>query len=295
MSRELFVLRVLHCRLPKAFERASKASRETCLREAPWSRHIKAAIVPSREDLVATRVSRCTVPSDRKSQPEVSEKSALFGRHPLFRELGHEIRDRLGAYATTKNVSRGKTVFSKGDPGTCLFAVWTGAVEIMVPSSQGKSAVFNLVREGEIFGEVALLDGGPRTADAVAFTECKLLAIERRDFLSLLRLHPDVSIRLIQVLCARLRQTTEQVEDLMFLDLKRRLIKTLLRLSKTEGCDGRIVISQSKLSEIVGLSREMINKQLQVWAADGWIRLERRCITVLRADALTRIVEKEKD
>ena len=79
----------------------------------------------------------------------------------------------------------------------------------------------------------------------------------------------------------------------MFLDLRSRLVKTLLRLLQTESSDGRIVISQSELSEIVGLSREMINKQLQIWVRDGWIQLERRCITIVRPDALARIVGQE--
>lgn len=227
-----------------------------------------------------------------KTNPDVRDKIALLECHPLFREFGTEECYRLANYATTRHVERGKTIFSKGEAGSSLFAVSSGTVEVVVPSAEGKNAVVNLIGEGEIFGEIALLDGGPRTADALAFTDCTLMAIERRDFLALLRANPEVTIKLLQVLCARLRQTTEQVEDLMFLDLKGRLVKTLLRLSKSANPAGQIAISQSELSQIVGLSREMINKQLQVWAREGWITLARRRIVVERPDELARIVEE---
>jgi CRP-like cAMP-binding protein len=221
---------------------------------------------------------------------EPSDKSALLARHPLFRELGPDVLGRLATYATTRTISRGTTLFAKGDPGDCLYAVVKGSMQVMVPSLEGKNAVVNLIGEGGILGEIALLDGHPRTADAIAFSDCTLMVIERREFIPLLRDNPDVMLRLLEVLCARLRRTTEQVEDLMFLDLQSRLAKTLLRLSTMAGCDGAIEISQSDLGQFVGLSREMINKQLQIWAKDDWIRLDRRKITVLNKGALERIV-----
>jgi len=216
------------------------------------------------------------------------DKAALLGRHPLFRELEPEIRERIVCYATMKDVPRGTMIFAKGDAGSCLFAVCSGVVQITAASTTGKSAVFNHVRDGEIFGEIALLDGQPRTADAVAFTDARLMVIERRDFIPLLHSHPDIAIKLLELLCSRLRRTSEQVEDVMFLDLKNRLVKTLLRLSQTS-VDGAIAISQNDLSQIVGMSREMINKQLQIWAKEGWIALQRRRVVVLRPDALARI------
>lgn len=234
------------------------------------------------------------VQSERKTNtnPDVREKMTLFERHPLFREFRTEERSRLARYATTRQVKRGKTIFSKGEVGTSLFAVCSGMVEVVIPSTEGKNAVVNLIGEGEIFGEIALLDGGPRTADALAFSDCELMAIERRDFLALLRENPEVTIKLLEVLCARLRRTTEQVEDLMFLDLKSRLVKTLLRLSKSAKPPCHIAISQTELSQIVGFSREMTNKQLRLWAKEGWITLARRRIIVDRPDALARIVEE---
>lgn len=189
-----------------------------------------------------------------------------------------------------KVLTRGTTIFLKGDPGTCLFVLWRGSVQVTNTSNDGKCVLLNQIEEGEIFGEIALLDGQPRTADAIAFADCNLMIIERRDFVPLLRSNPDVTIKMLEIVCSRLRRTTEHVEDLMFMDLRSRLAKTLLRLSLGATCNQPIAISQSELSRIVGLSREMINKQLQVWVRDGYIELERRRLVVLRPDLLGKIV-----
>jgi len=230
---------------------------------------------------------------DQHQAVSLSEKLALLRRHTLFRELDPTICERLAAKAATRVSRRGTMIFAKGDAGTCLFAVMSGIVQITAASTEGKSAVFNQIRAGEIFGEIALLDGQPRTADAAALTDCILTVIERRDFLPLLHGFPDVAVKLLELLCSRLRRTSEQVEDIMFLDLERRLIKTLLRLSKTTTPAGQISISQSELSQIAGLSREMTNKQLQVWVKRGWITLAHRRIVVERPDDLARIALDE--
>jgi CRP/FNR family cyclic AMP-dependent transcriptional regulator len=227
---------------------------------------------------------------DQSSAANPSQ-TALLVNHFLFRDLGPAIHERLRSLARIRRIARGTTIFSKGDPGTSLFAVASGSVRMTALSPHGKNAVFNLIHEGEIFGEIALLDGKPRTADAVAFTDCSLMVIERRDFMPLLHDHPEVTLRLLEVLCSRLRKTTEQVEDILFLDLKSRLLKTLLRLAETEG--GEITISQDHLSQMVGMSREMINKQLQVWVKSGWIGLARRRIRILDPQALARVLEAE--
>jgi CRP/FNR family cyclic AMP-dependent transcriptional regulator len=240
----------------------------------------------------AQREARSSV-SRREGQSGTAstDHTALLAKHSLFRDLDPAIHAQLSSHAKPKAVDRGATIFSKGDAGASLFAVASGTVQVTTLSPNGKSAVFNLIHEGEIFGEIALIDGGPRTADAVAFTDCTLLVIERRHFMPLLRSYPDLTIRLLEVLCSRLRRTTEQVEDLLFLDLSSRLVKTLLRLSRMGTAE--IAISQDDLSQIVGLSREMINKQLQVWAKNEWISLSRRRITVRRPEALARLAAED--
>ena len=122
-------------------------------------------------------------------------------------------------------IAAGATIFERGGPGDGLFAVLAGTVRISNQSADGKDAVFNLIKAGEIFGEIALLDGRERTADAQAATDCTLLKIDRRDFIPLLTGQPELAMKLIELLCARLRHTSEQVEDMLFLDLSRRFLR----------------------------------------------------------------------
>jgi CRP/FNR family cyclic AMP-dependent transcriptional regulator len=219
-----------------------------------------------------------------------SDKLALLRRHPLFGAIAPELLARLSAYATTRTVPRGDTIFAKGDPGNSLYAVCAGTVKISVPSADGKDAVFNLVGEGEIFGEIALLDGQPRTADATALTDCELMVIERRDFLDLVRNQPEIALKLMEVLCARLRHTSEQVEDVLFLDLPGRLAKILLQLTaKAELPVRRVTMTQREIGQMIGMSRESTNKQLRDWEDRRWVRLERGGIVVLEPDALAAV------
>jgi CRP/FNR family transcriptional regulator, cyclic AMP receptor protein len=148
----------------------------------------------------------------------------------------------------TKTVRRGTNIFAKGDPGTSLYAIGEGTVKISVSTVDGKDAVFNVLRKGAIFGEIALLD-------ATAETDCELFVIERRDFLPLLREEPDIALRIIEILCSRLRRTTEQAEEVMSLDLPSRLAKALMRLveADTAGMQERkISITQRDLGNIIG-------------------------------------------
>lgn len=222
------------------------------------------------------------------------DKLALLQRHPLFGVLGTDLLKRLSAQATTRRVKRGIEIFEKGDPGTALFAVIAGTVKIGVPSADGREAVFNLMREGEIFGEVALLDGRPRTAGAIAMTDCELMVIERRDFIAFVHQYPEVALKLIEVLCARLRLQSERFEEATFLNLPTRLARTLLRLladADPKPPDGKLAITQLQISQMVGTSRESTNKQLRAWSKRRWVRLERGSIFVLNPDALAAIAE----
>jgi CRP/FNR family transcriptional regulator, cyclic AMP receptor protein len=229
--------------------------------------------------------------------PRTFDKRSLLLAHPLFGRLGPELVDRLSSYAVTKSVKRGATIFAKGDPGNSLFAVCSGSVKITAPSADGKDAVFNVLKEGDIFGEIALLDGHPRTADAVAATDCELLVIERRNFVPLVHSHPEIALKLIEVLCERIRRTSEQVEDVTFLDLPTRLAKALLRLSKgAQSQDGAMIhITQREIGQMIGMSRESTNKQLRSWEQRKWLRLERGGIVVLVPKALAAVAAADVD
>jgi CRP/FNR family cyclic AMP-dependent transcriptional regulator len=221
------------------------------------------------------------------------DKRAVLREHPLFGGLNADVIERLASYARTRSLDAGTTIFAKGDPGTSLFAVCAGTVKISNQSHQGKDAVFNLINAGEIFGEIALLDGQPRTAEAVALSDCELMVIDRRDFIPLVKSEPEIALKLIEVLCARLRHTSEQVEDVLFLDLPARLAKTLVWLAKRASASPqgsqKVAITQREIGQIIGMSRESTNKQLRAWEERQWIRLERGAVFVLAPDRLGEI------
>jgi CRP/FNR family cyclic AMP-dependent transcriptional regulator len=226
------------------------------------------------------------------------DKRHILETHPIFGALDRQALDRLSAYAVRRTVKRGATIFAKGDSGTTLFAVCSGTVKITAQSPGGREALFNIIREGAIFGEIALLDGQPRTADAAAITDCELMVIERREFESLVYERPEITLKLFEVLCARLRRTTEQLEDLMFLDLQARLAKTLLRFAldpQPSRSGGRVSLTQRNISEIIGISRESVNKQLRVWEKNGWLLLKHGGIEVLASEPLAAIASTISD
>jgi CRP/FNR family cyclic AMP-dependent transcriptional regulator len=220
-----------------------------------------------------------------------SAKSAKLRAHALFGGLGSEVIDRLAACANIKKVASGTTIFLKDEPGTGLFAVSEGVVKISVPSKDGREAVLNLVYAGEVFGEIALLDGRTRTADATAMTDCELIVVDRRDFTALVRDDPKIALAMIGLLCARLRWASQQFEEVIFLNLPGRLAKLLGRLGVKSASDGphKLSITQRELSQLTNSSRESINKQLQIWARLKWLRLERGGIVVLAPDAIAAI------
>jgi CRP-like cAMP-binding protein len=212
------------------------------------------------------------------------DRRDIFAAHPLFEGLGPTAIEALAGRARVERMRRGKTLFRKGDPGSSLMAVLQGRIKICVAAPSGREAVLNLIGPGQVFGEIALLDAGPRTADAVALAETELLVLERRDLLPLMRAHPDIALRIMAVLCRRLRKTSEQVEDAFFLDLAGRLAKALLRLAagEAEGAAGPVVleVTQRQLAEMTGASRESVNKQLKAWQRAGLLRLAKSRIEI---------------
>src|ERR1700716_1406465 len=235
---------------------------------------------------------------DGRTTGVVPDKLALLRNHFLFRDLPVPVLEHLGSYMKTRKVAKGATIFSKGDAGTGLLGVLSGAVKVSIASAEGKDIVLNIFREGEIFGEIALLDGRPRTADAAAMSDCELIVIERRDFVPFLSSHPDVTIKFIEILCSRLRRTSEQVQDVTFLNLPTRLAKALLQLTSSEqgGAPGRkVAITQREISQMIGRSRESTNKQLRAWVKRGWVRLERGGVSVVAPDKLAAIAAEGSD
>jgi CRP/FNR family transcriptional regulator, cyclic AMP receptor protein len=236
------------------------------------------------------------VPQDKNAAPRSVARSTLsvLRNHPIFCDLEPEALDQLCRYAKHSTLKRGGAIFSKGDPGNCLFAVISGTVKISISSADGRSAILNLISAGGIFGEMSVLDGQARSADATANTNCEIFAIDRREFLPFMRSQPALAMKFIELLCTRLRWTSDQVEQIILQNLPGRLAGALIRLTEKDKLApaGRtIAITQQEISEMVGMTRESINKQLRVWAARNWVRLEHGAIVVLDTVPLQALAE----
>jgi len=229
------------------------------------------------------------MPNDPKLKTANSavDKNALRA-HPLFQVLEVTALEQLAGFAKKRAVKKGTTIFAKGDRGGSLFFVVRGTVKIGVTSADGRGAVFNFINENEIFGEIALLDGLERTADALANTDCELLVIDRRDFIPFLQQHPPLATKLIELLCARIRWISDHVEQVIFPELSVRLAKALLRLAEKQKptTSPRLLITQQEISEMVGMSRETINKQLQEWVDQKLIQIQRGAIILIDLEPL---------
>jgi CRP-like cAMP-binding protein len=225
----------------------------------------------------------------------LDEAHRLLGKCILFRGLSDEERKGLVSQARIRNFSSGETIFPMGASGDSMMAVLTGTVRISVPSPEGKEIVLAILQPGELLGEIALLDGKDRTADAHAMGACSLAILDRRAVLAFLERHPSSYLGLIEVLCGRLRQTDQQIAEIVFLDLPTRLAKTLLRMAAVaRGPTGtRIALSQRELGNIVGSSRESINKCLREWQRNGIVRIEESEIIITKRAALQTLADAE--
>jgi CRP-like cAMP-binding protein len=226
----------------------------------------------------------------------MTQRRKIFERHFLFGKLSASEIDELIRYSHIKRYRAGREIFLKGSPGQSLMAVLRGSVKISSLSDSGKEIVFTIFNAGEIFGEIATLDGEERSADATALTDCELLVLNRRDLLPVLENRADLCMILLKVLCRKLRLTTEQVEDVTFRNLESRVAKALVQLAESVGLRGihspsvKLHLSQRELGNMAGGSRESINKHLQIWHRQGLIHLSKGSIMVLDLEAIKRLV-----
>ena len=228
--------------------------------------------------------------------PTLEEKRQIFQRHVLFGKLSANEIDSLISYARIERYPAGREIFAKGSPGQSLMAVLRGSVKISSLSDGGEEIVFTIFNAGDIFGEIAVLDGDERSADATAMTNCELLVVNRRDFLRVLESRADLCMLLLRILCRKIRLTSEQVEDVMFRHLEARVAKALLHLAEgvsLHGIHGPAVelhISQRELGNMAGGSRESVNKHLQDWHRQGLIDISKGSIMIRDVEALERLI-----
>lgn len=217
----------------------------------------------------------------------------ILQKHFLLKHLAPEELDKLMAFVQVRRAATGETLFEKGDPGDALWAILDGAVKISAFSDDGREITLNVLSTGDLFGEIALIDGKARTANATAMQPSRFLLIHRRDFMPFLASHPDLSTRLLVILCERIRWVSDLYEDALFLNLPARLAKKLLQLAEDHGeeaANGDITIklklSQSELGNLLGTSRESVNKQLRAWQESGLVRSEKGRITLTDPETL---------
>lgn len=220
-----------------------------------------------------------------------SVRSAL-AQVSLLGELSPRELDELSVSLRRRRYRKGEVILVQGEPGTTMYLIESGRVRIAATSAQGKEVILALRGPGEFFGEMALLDGEPRSADAIAHEASTLLLLERTDFKRYLEARPKLAIRMLAAISRRLRQSTQMVEDAAFLDVPGRLARVLLDLASSHGkqTEQGIVITsrltQSELASMVGATRESVNKWLGSYERLGLLRRSGSSITVLNPDLL---------
>ena len=211
-------------------------------------------------------------------------------RNSLLSGLPAESIDRIAGLGLQRKYPDNTLLFAQGEAGNAFFGIVSGSIRISINTVDGKEMHIVELAAGDTFGEIALIDGGARTASAVTTSDTTLLVFDRARFLGLLDTEPDLSRQLLNRLCERVRWTSELVEDLSVLDIPSRIAKRICILARsfgTEVSDGiEIQISQHDLAAFLGLSRQAVNSHLQEWRRQGWLELKRGRILVTDIDSL---------
>ncbi|GAB3675732.1 Crp/Fnr family transcriptional regulator [Angustibacter aerolatus] len=218
----------------------------------------------------------------------------IVRRAPLFTALDEEAAATLRQSMTEVSLGRAEELFAEGDQGDRLYVIVEGKVKLGRTSSDGRENLLAVLGPGEMFGELSLFDPGPRNATATSVGDTVLIGLGHEDLNPLLMAHPEVAQVLLQALARRLRRTNDSLADLVFSDVPGRVAKALLDLSTRFGRpadDGVLVaheLTQEELAQLVGASRETVNKALADFASRGWLRLEARAVVLMDVERLRR-------
>ena len=220
--------------------------------------------------------------------PEVLKKA------PLFAGLEDEAASALSAAMGTLKLNRGQVLFHEGDAEDRLYVVVSGKIKLGRSGSAGRENLLAVLGPGQMFGELSVFDPGPRSTTATAVTACELRTLEHEELTGWLTGRPEVVLGLLGQLAARLRRANDVVADLVFSDVPGRVAKALLDLAKRfgdtrdDGVHGHHDLTQEELAQLVGASRETVNKALADFATRGWIRLEPRSVTLIDVERVER-------
>ncbi len=222
------------------------------------------------------------------------DKQKLLGKSPIFEALNSQARQELASFSYIKRFAAGDTIFNMGSPGLSMIAIAEGSVRISILTPGAREITLNDMLAGDVFGEIAVLDGKERSATAKALTNCTLVFLDRRSLLDVLQRKPDLSIKLIELLCKRVRRSDERMVETAFLELPVRLAKLLLKL--TETADGKsdkpsekLSHTQSELAKMIGNTRENVNRCLRKWQKEDLIKLKDGWLIICDRSALETI------
>ena len=250
----------------------------------------------TRSGATTSRLARGSAGQDatNASLPTPMDISALRKRSVIFEALSEEEASAIMQMARMVNHPARHTVFQEGEPGDHLLVVMHGRVKVSLVSPDGKEAILSILEPGDVFGEMALLDGEPRSATVTTMEKCSFLVLWRQDFLPFLERNPQVSLKLLAALSRRLRATNDMVGGLSFLNLPARLARILVNLGQQygkltgEGIAIGIKLSQEELGNLVGVSRESVNRQIRLWVESGVLDYTHGTIILKNSDVLFR-------
>jgi len=229
-------------------------------------------------------------------ETELKRARQLLGNCVLFSGLSADERAAVVARARIRTINAEETIFALGSPGDQMMALLRGTVRISVPSFEGRELLLAIIRPDEVFGELAVLDGKERSADAIAESPCTLAILDRHDILSFFERNPSAWPKLVKVLCQRLRHTDQVFAEVALLQLPAKLAKSMLRLldlDRTLAPRKRPVIhySQRELANMVGGTRESVNRCLRNWQRNGIVQITEGSIIITNRPALEQMAE----
>ncbi|MDD5475627.1 MAG: Crp/Fnr family transcriptional regulator [Syntrophales bacterium] len=221
----------------------------------------------------------------------------LLSDIPLFQALSTEDKERLSQSIRRQTLQKGEVLFHKGSEGTKLFVIIRGKIKVQLPSPLKEEIVLAVFSDGDFFGEMALLDGMPRSADAVALEDSELFVLSRSDFVAFLQNNPAAIQAILRSLSLRLRKTDDLLQDTCFLNVSGRLAKKLVQLAEDHGKEENnqasfeLAITQADLAKMVGSSRESVNKELRMLREKGLLTIEGRSFIIHNMQRLKRRIK----
>ncbi len=217
-----------------------------------------------------------------------------FPNSGFLSEASEDLRKMLAALASEVTLDSGAVLFEQGDPGEALYAILSGTLEVSFLAMSGRKLALRLMRPGEVFGEIALFDSGPRTATVTAVEPAKVLRVRHKDVMAQIRQHPDLAVDLIRLAGLRMRWMGDQLNEQVFLPMPIRLARKLLHLAgQQDSPTARITLSQSELAEFVGATREAVSKTISTWKRDNVVEASRGGLQIHDFDALRQLAESD--